>query len=156
MNDYKAFTDNILPGLKIECERSPLEEAVGKARHDAHVHIGKARIDIQELPNRKIARIVTEHERVIFVTADARYVVVEAKAYYDSGPFIETEDQLDINEAYEVELLPQALYEAVRDAERARDEYDKEQHKVRRLREVISENGGLANVRGMLDDIEDE
>ena len=131
-----------------------LEINIGKARHDAHVHIGKARIDLQELQFRKIARIVTEHERVIFVTTDDEYVVIEAKAYYDSGPFIETEEQLDIHEAYEVELLPKALYEAVQDAERAREEHDKEQTKARRLREVISENGGLANLRGVLDDIE--
>lgn len=153
---YEDWAKKVLKSVGLRAVRAALETKVGKARHAARVHIGKARIEIQELRHRKIANIIVEHERVIFVTADDCYVIAEAKAYCDLGPFIETCEQLSINEAYEVGLLPDALYEAVRDAERAREEHDKEQTKARRLREAISENGGLANVRGMLDAIEDE
>jgi len=122
-----------------------------KARHNAYVHIGQARIGIQELKHTQIREILVEYERVIFVTANSRYVVVEANYYQDSGPLIETEEQLDIDEAHEAGVLPEALYEAVRDAEKAYDVASKEQQRLCRLREVISENGGPDNVKKILE-----
>ena len=128
-----------------------LETRVNKAKHAAHVYIGLARIDIQGVLDTKIAEIIVGYEQVVLITEDEKYVVIEAKAYYDSGPYIDHEEHLSINDAYDYGILPDSLYAPLQIAETARDEFYKEQQKARRLREVISENGGPDNVRKILE-----
>jgi len=144
---------NLIGDVNARTVEGQLSDAVNKAKHDAHVYIGQRRLPLRELPQWGVTSVHKTYEEVILIVDDGqmtRFVVIKAGCYADSGPFIETEDLLEIQDAYDYEVLPTRLYQDVKDAEKALDDHQAEASATSRLRSVIKEFGPK-EVRKVLD-----
>lgn len=129
---------------------NPLEGKLSLARRAAEDHIKEQRIGVEALRFVNISKIHTDHDSITFITAKGKYVVIEIHENHDDCSEL-TYPSMDINSAHENGILPDGLFEPLKDAEQEmRDHYSKENARLK-LAEVVRELGGITKVKLMLD-----
>lgn len=96
-----------------------LKDALDKARHACHVHIGQQRVALEDLLSHKIKATHADYDYVTIVTEDNRYVCIETGPGCDGCVDVCHSGFLEIEDAYNYGVLPTILYTAMRAAQQA-------------------------------------
>lgn len=130
---------------------NPLEGHVVLARKAAEKYIQARKIGVEALRFVNIAKIHTTYDSVTFTTEMGKYVVIKIDETYDDDDSELTYPSMDINYAHENGILPDGLFNTLKDAEQAlRDDLHKTCAK-RKLIEVVNELG-VTKVKILLDE----
>jgi hypothetical protein len=130
---------------------NPLEGTVALARRAAEEHIQEQRIGVEALRFVNIAKIHHNPDSITFITAKGKYVVIEIDENYGDGSTL-IYPPMDINYAHRNNILPDGLFNTLKDAEQAlRDGLHKDRAK-RDLAAIVMELGGVTKVKLMLDE----
>jgi len=127
-----------------------LEVNAQKAREAAQKHIRELNIDVEDLKFKNIKKIHASYSSVTFITEMGQYVVIEIDENYGNPEFMFSD--MDIEDAHQEGILPDRLYQPLKDAEQALRDYRNEEAAKRKLVEVVRELGGVTKVKIMLDE----
>ena len=131
----------ILSNAKVASEQEALKQALNKARHDAHIFIGRRRLELDELPNHTIVKVAKEYDEVTFITAEGEYFHI---TIFDEYNTLSTHENLEILDAHRLGVLPQTYLDAINKAQEACDESTKEETKRWLLIEAVTAAGVTA------------